>query len=74
MLAKTFRVSQKEIRVSYPTGPESLRARIKTMGLAFVLLKLKFPSKAALRTASMQVFVHYTDFLLGPKVWGGLLV
>ena len=70
MVAKTYRVSSKEIRVAMPDNPEELRARLKTMGLAFVLLRLRFPSKAVLRTATMQMFQHYTDWLFGPDVWG----
>ena len=70
MTLKTFRVSQKEIRISLPTGPEGLRSRIKTMGLAFIFLKLKYPNKGVLRTATMQLFFLYTEFLFGPDVWG----
>ena len=70
MTLKTFRVSQKELRISLPTGPESLRARIKTLGLAFVFLRLKYPNKGVLRTASMQLFMLYTEYLFGPEVWG----
>ena len=70
MVAKTFRVSSKEIRVAMPKGPEGLRARLLTLGLAFVLLKLKFPSKGVLRTADMDLFHTYVRFLFGPNVWG----
>ena len=60
----------KEVRAAMPQGAESFRARMLTMGLAFVLLKLKFPSKAVLRTASVELFHKYTHYLFGPKVWG----
>ena len=70
MALKTFRISQKEMRVSLPTGPEGLRSRIKTLGLASVLLKLKCPNKGVLVTANMHLFNLYTEFLFGPKVWG----
>ena len=70
MALKTFRVSQKDLRISLPTGPEGLRARIKTMGLAFVFLKLKYPNKGVLRTATMQLFNLYVEYLFGSKVWG----
>ena len=70
LVAKVFKTSHKEVRVSMPRTPESLRARLKTMGLCFTFLKLKFPGKEVLRTATIQLFSHYTDWLFGPHVWG----
>ena len=39
MVQKTFRISNKEVRVSMPRDPEVLRARFRTMGLCWTFLK-----------------------------------
>ena len=45
MVQKTFRISNKEVRVSMPRDPEILQARFKTMRLCWTYLKLKYPRK-----------------------------
>ena len=70
MVQKTFRIANKEVRVSMPRDPEILRARFKTMGLCWVYLKLKYPSKEVLRTATIKLFDDYVKWLFGKHVWG----
>ena len=66
----TFKEKGKIWTVPMPRTSESLRARIKTMGVAWHFLRLKSPGRSELRTADVAVFDRYTDWLFGPDVWG----
>ena len=60
----------KVFTVPMPRTPETLRARIKTLGTCWHFLRLKSPGRAEVRTADIKVFDLYTTWLFGPKVWG----
>jgi hypothetical protein len=66
----TFREKGKIFSVPMPKSPEGLRARIKTMGVAWHFLRLKAPERTELRSADVAIFERYTDWLCGPDVWG----
>ena len=69
-LTCSFKVITKPFGIPMPNDSESLRARLKLMGNAFLFLKLKFPQKGVLSTCTKEVWSDYTDFLFGETVWG----
>ena len=62
--------SQKQYFIPLPKNSEELRARFRTFAICWVFMKMKFPSKAQLRTVSVEVIDRYVEWLFGPKVWG----
>ena len=65
-----FKVQKKEYGIPMPQGSEELRARWRTMAVCFVFAKLRRPQRAVLRTASIEVFDRYTEWMFGQDVWG----
>ena len=65
-----FKTVEKRFGVPLPDDSEGLRARLRTLGIGWHFLKLRNPSKPELATASYEVFDRYTEWLLGPEVWG----
>ena len=57
----------KEHRKGWPKNPEDFRATIKTLGLGIILLELRFPNKAVLRTAGVGRFTDNPDNILGSQ-------
>ena len=66
---RTSRV-EKEFFTPMPSTPEELRARMKTYAMCWTFMRMKFPSKAQLTTATVDVTDKYVDWLFGPKCWG----
>ena len=65
-----FKVQKKEYGIPMPEGSEELRARWRTMAVCFVFAKLRHPQKAVLRTADIEMFDRYTEWMFGGDVWG----
>ena len=55
---------------SAPTTQEQFRRRMRVLGNAYLYVKLRHPTHAALRTASADMWAAYSDYILGPKVAG----
>lgn len=53
-----------------PTTSEGLRARLFVLGISYVFLKMKYPSKGILTTAEPMLFHYYTEWLFGYDNWG----
>ena len=62
--------SQKQYRIPLPKTSEELRSRFRTYAICWVFMRMKFPSKSQLRTASVETIDRYVEWLLGPNVWG----
>ena len=65
-----FKTVEKRFGVPLPDDSEGLRARLRTLGISWHFLKLRNPNKPELATASYEVLDRYTEWLLGPEVWG----
>ena len=65
-----FRNSTQEITIPQPKTCETFRARVRLMAIGYVFMKLKFPEKAQLRTATVSMFDMYFEWLIGKHVWG----
>ena len=65
-----FKVENKEMAVSFPQKPEPLSQRIKVLAVCWCMVKLRYPSNPKFATASLELFQRYTDYLMGPRVWG----
>ena len=65
-----FKVQKKEYGIPMPQGSEELRARWRTLAVAFVMAKLRNPQRAVLRTADIDLFDRYTEWMFGQDVWG----
>ena len=52
-----------------PENAEELRARLKLLGHSFVFTRLRYASKAWLRTCTPQVIQEHTDYILGQDVY-----
>lgn len=65
-----FKLQKKEYGVPMPQGPEELRARWRTLAVCFMFAKLRHPEKSVLRTADMEMFNRYTEWMFGKDVWG----
>ena len=66
----SFKVLTKPFGIAMPGDSESLRARLRLMGNAFLFLKLKFPQKGVLATCTRALWDDYIEFLFGERVWG----
>ena len=66
----TFKPKPKEFGIAMPTTSEGLGARLFVLGISYVFLKMKYPSKGILATADPMLFHHYTEWLFGPNNWG----
>ena len=66
----SFKEKGKIFAVPMPINAEALRSRLRTMGVCWHYLHMKFPSRSELRTAEVEVFDRYWDWLSGPEVWG----
>ena len=65
----SFKIVTKPFGVPMPKDSEGLRARLRLLGFTYMFLKLKFPQKGVLATATKETFDNYTEFLFGDKVW-----
>ena len=65
----SFKIVTKPFAIAMPSDSEGLRARLKLLGHAFIFLRLHFPTKGVLATATRDVFYDYTEFLFGDDVW-----
>ena len=54
--------------IGNPTSTEELRNRMKTLAITFVLAAYRHGSRLWLRTATMQCFLNYTEYLLSDQV------
>ena len=52
------------------SNSEAYRARMKTLGVGYVLGRLKHPMKIQLRTANVEVIVQYQEWLFEKNCWG----
>lgn len=66
----TFKVTDKSLGVSMPIDSEGPRARWRTIGIMWHLLRLKYPGRTVLRTASVDIMHRHTEYRMGPEVWG----
>lgn len=53
-----------------PKNGEELRQKIKLLGHAYMMTQLKYPNRQVLRGITPNLFVKYSDFLLGEHVAG----
>ena len=65
----SFKILTKPFGVPEPDDSEGLRARLKLMGDTFMFLRLKFPQKGVLASATKDTFETYTEYLFGDQVW-----
>ena len=68
--SRTCKVAEKSWGVPMPIESEGLRARWRTMGIAWQLLRFKYPGRTVPRTASVDVMDRYAEYMMGPAVWG----
>ena len=68
--AGAFRTKVTSFGVLMPKDAESLRARIKLIGIAFEFIKMKFSSTRVLQSASVELFDQYYEYLEGEDCWG----
>ena len=67
----TFRMSKRiKLKVGLPTTSEAFRMRIRLLGRAMCMVKLKLSNVAWLRTCSREVWEDHVDYILGHKIWG----
>ena len=59
----------KVIGVALPTTSEQFRARMETLGVCWMYVKLK-TQRQCLATFSLSLWERYVKFLIGPRVWG----
>ena len=62
--------ASKPFAIQMPKGPESLRARLRLLGVGWAFCKGKYPAKPQLRSVTVAEFDNLTEYLFGPKVWG----
>ena len=60
----SFRNTTQEYFIAMPSDSEAYRARMKTLGVGYVLGRLKHPMKIQLRTATVET-MQYQDWLFG---------
>jgi hypothetical protein len=60
---------QGKVKVSAPKDPEDLRFRLKVLGLAMGLVKLKLSNTIWLRTMEHKLFNDHTEHILGSKIY-----
>ena len=53
--------------INQPTTTEELRNRMKTLAITFVLASYRHSSRLWLRTATLPVFLRYTEYLLSDQ-------
>ena len=63
-----FKTVEKRFGVPMPEDSEGLATRLRTMGVAWRLLRFKTPDNPVFATASYEVFDRYTKWLKGPEV------
>ena len=62
--------ASKPFAIPMPRNPESLRARLRLLGVGWMFCKGRYPSKPQLRSVSVSEFDNLIEYLYGPKVWG----
>jgi hypothetical protein len=65
-----LKIRRSMTKVSLPSDSESLRRRVRILGVTFDLAKAKNPSRAWLRTCSKEVWADHLDYILGDTVFG----
>ena len=58
-----FRNTTQEYFIAMPSNSEAYRARMKTLGVGYVLGRLRHPMKIQLRTANVETMVQYQEWL-----------
>ena len=66
----TFKIQKKEFGIPLPASSETLRNRIMVLGNAWVMVQMRFTSNPRISTVTQDMFTRYTNYLLGPQVWG----
>ena len=66
----TFKIQKKEYGIPLPTTSEALRSRLTVLGNGWVMVQMRFASNPRIATVSQDMFSRYTNYLLGPQVWG----
>ena len=56
--------------IPLPASTEEFRSRMKTLGISYVLAGYKHGNRLWLKTATLQVFLDYTDHMLSDEVAG----
>ena len=66
----TFKMRRSTQKVPLPNDSEELRRRVRLHGHTFTIAKLQNPNRPWLATASSEVWLEHSDYVLGPRVWG----
>ena len=66
----SFKVQRKEFGVHMPQPTETSRSRIKLLGMGFGFARVKFSSRRAIASTSLELWDRYTNYLFGEEVWG----
>ena len=69
-VSNSFRQKKNEFGVNMPKNSESLRARLKLLGMCFEFARMKYSSKRSIQTSSLDMWTRYTDYLFGKECWG----
>ena len=69
-VAGSFRNTTQEYFIPMPSNSEAYRARTKTLGVGYVLGRLKHPMKIQLRIANVEAVVQYQEWLFGENCCG----
>ena len=65
-----FRLKRGKTEISMPGDPESFRKRMRTLAFAYVYARLRHPGRAAFRSATVEIFAEYVEYILGDHVRG----
>ncbi|CAK0887969.1 unnamed protein product [Prorocentrum cordatum] len=65
-----IRLRRGKTEISAPTDPEAFRKRVRTLALAYVYARLRHPGRPALKSASVELFNEYLEYILGDHVRG----
>ena len=70
----TFKIQKKEFGIPLPMNSESLRNRLAVFANGWFMVKMRFSSNPRIATITQEMFLRYTDFLMGPQVLGNVFV
>ena len=65
-----FKVSATQIGVALPSCTESLRARLRTMGLCACFVKARAADRRVLQSITIARWDRYQEWVFSPDVWG----
>ena len=53
-----------------PRCSETLRSRLKLLGMCFEFARRKYSSRRSVQSSTLDLWTRYVDFLFGKQVWG----